>query len=194
MANVAVVFSSNEGQTRTIAEHMKRRLVDHGDTVALYQVSKQAPGRPLAGEFDTVIVGGPVYAGKYPKTLVRWAKNQQPFLQTKKTAFFSVSLSAADSRPEARKADDELLKSFLTATGLHPAYVASIAGALKYREYGWLKRWIMKRNSRSAGGPTDTTRDYEMTDWSQVDLFVDSVSGRQADNRFITDDRLKGVA
>ena len=31
---------------------------------------------------------------------------------------------------------------------------------------------LLKRISRRAGGPTDTSRDYEMTDWNQVVRFA----------------------
>lgn len=41
----------------------------------------------------------------------------------------------------------------------------AVAGALLYTRYGWLKRWIMRRIVRKAGGDVDTTRDYEYTDW-----------------------------
>jgi menaquinone-dependent protoporphyrinogen IX oxidase len=33
----------------------------------------------------------------------------------------------------------------------------------------------MKRIARKAGAPTDTSRDYELTDWPRLDRFIDEV-------------------
>jgi menaquinone-dependent protoporphyrinogen oxidase len=33
----------------------------------------------------------------------------------------------------------------------------------------------MKRISRKAGGPVDTSRDYEFTDWNRIDQLVDDL-------------------
>jgi menaquinone-dependent protoporphyrinogen oxidase len=43
-----------------------------------------------------------------------------------------------------------------------------VAGRLAYTQYGLLKRFVMRRIALKAGGPTDTSRDHEMTDWEQV--------------------------
>ena len=48
------------------------------------------------------------------------------------------------------------------------------AGALKYVEYDYFKRWMMKRIAEEEDGPTDTSRDHELTDWPALDEFVDA--------------------
>jgi menaquinone-dependent protoporphyrinogen oxidase len=47
-----------------------------------------------------------------------------------------------------------------------------VAGALPYTRYNWLKRWIMRRIVAKAGGDTDTTRDFEYTDWEDLRAFA----------------------
>jgi menaquinone-dependent protoporphyrinogen oxidase len=56
--------------------------------------------------------------------------------------------------------------------------VATLGGALRYTQYGFLKRFLMKQISRRHNGPTDTSRDYEFTDWQRVDRFVERVLRR----------------
>ncbi len=34
----------------------------------------------------------------------------------------------------------------------------------------------MKRISKAEGGPTDTSHDYEMTDWVKLDRFADEIA------------------
>jgi menaquinone-dependent protoporphyrinogen oxidase len=47
-----------------------------------------------------------------------------------------------------------------------------VAGALPYTRYGWLKRQMIKRIVAKAGGDTDTTRDFEYTDWNDLRNFT----------------------
>ena len=44
-----------------------------------------------------------------------------------------------------------------------------MAGAINYTRYNPLLRWYMKRASKLNGGSTDTSRDHEYTDWTQVE-------------------------
>ena len=73
-----------------------------------------------------------------------------------------------DGRAKARQFADQLLDM----TGWHPALTETIGGAMAYTKYNPFLRWVVKRASKAAGGPTDTSRDHEMTDWSQVERFV----------------------
>jgi len=47
---------------------------------------------------------------------------------------------------------------------------------MAYTQYGPILRWFTKIVSRRRGGPTDTTRDHEMTDWAAVDRFAERVA------------------
>jgi menaquinone-dependent protoporphyrinogen oxidase len=194
MKNIAIVFTSRYGQTRMIAEHIKLRLKEQGHSASIHEVTGRTFGRELSADVDAVIIGSPVYVHRFPNSILLWARNQQGFLRGKTTAFFSVAMNAADKRPEARKGDDDLIREFISLSGLSPDYVASIAGALNFTRYGWFTRWVMKRISRANGGPTDTSRDYEFTDWAQVDLFTDTVVGKEQEPRFVTHERLAGAA
>jgi len=47
-----------------------------------------------------------------------------------------------------------------------------IAGALKYTQYNFFIKWVMKGIARKEGGSTDTSRDHEYTDWEQVTAYA----------------------
>ncbi|HSJ13546.1 MAG TPA: hypothetical protein VK939_03970, partial [Longimicrobiales bacterium] len=47
-----------------------------------------------------------------------------------------------------------------------------VGGALRYSEYGVLKRLMMKHIARSHGLSGDTSRDHELTDWDRVRSFT----------------------
>ena len=50
-----------------------------------------------------------------------------------------------------------------------PARTARIAGALQYREYDAFTRQLMRLLMKRMGHPTDTSQDYDYTDWEAVD-------------------------
>jgi len=86
------------------------------------------------------------------------------------TGFFSVSLSAG---VEKQKAEAVLyLDAFLQKAEWSPTIKTTFAGGLLYREYGFLKRWMMKEIARDAGKDTDTSKNHEYIDWKAVDGFV----------------------
>ena len=47
----------------------------------------------------------------------------------------------------------------------------NLTGALRYTHYGWLTRMLMRRIVAKAGGDTDTSRDYDYTDWTDLAQF-----------------------
>lgn len=189
MQNVAIVFASKQGQTRKIAHAMVEQLAKRGIAAQLYDLSQ--PKRPqLGAHVDGIIVGGPVYMGRFPRRLQRWVRDHHDRLRAHPSAFFSVSMNAADNRSEMRRADDELLEKFVEHTGWAPDFVASFAGAIKYREYNWLVRRVMKSKSDAAGVKTQTNLDYEFTDWQAVKEFVTDYATQRPDSPFATTQRL----
>jgi menaquinone-dependent protoporphyrinogen oxidase len=191
MKKVAIVVPSPYGQTAKIAHFMQDRLALTVDRVELLHPTgdENRPPANIDG-FDAVIIGGPIFNGKYMPELVEWTRQNLDKLNAIPCGFFSVSLNAADKRPQARQDDDRLLREFLAQTNLKPGFVASLAGALQYTRYGFFKRLMMKRISAAAGGPTDTSKDHEMTDWSEVAAFVDAFAANDDASRFATSKRL----
>ena len=60
-----------------------------------------------------------------------------------------------------------ILDAFTTEHGWKPNMTASFAGALKYTQYNWLKRALIKHIAKKEGGSTDTSQDHEYTDWTR---------------------------
>ena len=177
--------ATSYGQTAKIAKFLQTELEAAG-----MHVQRLSPSDKLT-DVDAVIIGCPVYIGKFAPEVIEWTRSNLAKLNAISTGFFSVSLNAADARPKARKADDELLAGFLTQTGVAARYIASFAGMIHYTKYGWFKRWMMKRICASAGGPTDTTKDHELTDWPQVAAFAQAFIAQEATSPFATEHRLR---
>jgi hypothetical protein len=88
------------------------------------------------------------------------------------TGFFSTCLTATPGTREAYLESLGPVSKFLEEVSWTPDWIASFPGALNYREYNPLVRWVMKRISQKEGGPTDASRDYELTRWEEVSRFA----------------------
>lgn len=185
MKHIALIYSSKYGQTRKIATFMRDRLLSEGFKVSLDCID-DGHTQKLSPLVDAVIVGAPVYREKFSKPLLSWINSRSADLAKRPSAFYSVSLNAADERVECRVGDQRVLTRFLDRVNWEPTFVASFAGAIKFTQYNWFIRFILKRISASAGGPTDTTKDHELTDWRIIEKFLKDFTHGEINSPFLT--------
>ena len=168
---ILIAYATSYGQTAKIAARMADLLMASGEAVTLVNAGNH-PRDFRAGEFDGVIIGGSVIGGRHQRALAHFVRAHRAALNTVPAAFFSVSGSAASPLEGERAKARQILDQFLDAAGWQPLLTETIGGAMAYTKYNPFLRWFVKRASKVAGGPTDTSRDHEMTDWSQVERFV----------------------
>jgi menaquinone-dependent protoporphyrinogen oxidase len=172
MNEVPVFYATNEGQTRRIAERVAAILREQGFSSAAVDVSSNEASAVDWQRVKGAVLGASLHLGKYQKRASVFARERHDSLNRVPSAFFGVSLSAASKNPEERAAAERLARSFPEGTGWRPARIESFAGALAYSQYSFLVRFFMKRIARKEGGPTDTTRDHDLTDWAAVSRFA----------------------
>lgn len=168
MPNILIVYASTHGHTRRIAERIADTMRADGADVAL----AHADGAPAPTGYDAVVVGASIHAGHHQREVVTWASRHRTRLAVLPTAFFSVCLTAADDTDEARADTRRYLDEFAEATGWTPTRATTFAGALQYREYDFMTRLIMRLMMRKGHHPTETSRDYDYTDWDAVERFA----------------------
>ncbi|MDQ2051012.1 flavodoxin domain-containing protein [Natronolimnohabitans sp. A-GB9] len=171
MARVLVCYATSEGQTATIAERIGDVLATDGHDTDLVH-AKHPPSGLDPGEYDGVVVGASIHMGSHQTAIDQFVRDHRTTLNRCPSAFFSVSLTAAHPDPADREPVREILEDFLEETGWDPDTTLLVGGALKYSEYGLLKRFLMRRVVGKEGGDTDTSRDYEYTDWEEVEAFA----------------------
>jgi menaquinone-dependent protoporphyrinogen oxidase len=91
------------------------------------------------------------------------------------SAFVSVSLSAAGRDEDDIQGLAACVAEFQRSTGWTPQCVHHVAGAFRYTQYDFFKRWAMKYIAWRKGAPTDASQDYELTDWDDLGQFADNV-------------------
>jgi menaquinone-dependent protoporphyrinogen oxidase len=133
---------------------------------------RDAPPDADPADYDAVVVGASIHAGKHQREIVDWVARHRAQLGLLPSAFFSVCLTAADDTEESRAATRGYHDEFAAATGWQPALRVTFAGALQYREYDFATRLVMRLLMRRGDHPTDTSHDYDYTDWDAVDRFA----------------------
>jgi menaquinone-dependent protoporphyrinogen oxidase len=172
MARIAVVFGTTNGQTAKISRRIVEVLRAEGHVVELIDTRAVIPSGALVG-VQAAVIAGSVKMGRFPRPLTAFVQAHLGKLLGIPTAFVPVSLSAA--RKNSASAQREVQKTtarFISETGLNPGIIQPAAGALVYSRYGFFTKLVMRFISKRTGGDTDTSRDYEYTDWTAVDGFA----------------------
>ena len=171
MTHILIVYGTTDGHTRKIVQVLAEDLRAQRCCVDILDAG--GPLRRLSPEaHDGVIVAASVHIGDYQRSVARWVRAHAPMLNTMPTAFLSVCLAVLEKDPAAHREVARIMNRFLTRHGWRPMITKLVAGALPYTRYGWLKRRMMKRIAAKAGGDTDTTRDFEYTDWNDLRDFA----------------------
>lgn len=169
MQPILVAYATTEGHTRKVAEFIAERLRIRGHRVDIVDVAG-ATALDVTAAYQAAFIGGSVH--QHQSALLHFVKSNRDWLASMPWALFSVSLAAAqddmDSRLEAQRMADE----FIDDSGLKPLVTRCVAGALKYTQYDFFKRMMMRMISRERGGSTDTSKDIEYTNWDNVEAFV----------------------
>lgn len=170
MVKILIAYDTTEGQTRKVAQHVADVIARSGQEVEVIEIRRPPMGFTL-DRFDAIVIGASIHLGKHSRQLSQFVGRHIARLNAVPSAFFSVSLSAAGSEKERADAS-RFVDEFLAESGWNPAVKTTIAGGLRYREYNFLKRWMMKKIAKQGGKDTDTSRNHEYTDWNAVNQFV----------------------
>ena len=171
MPSVLLLHASTHGHTAKIAGRIATALEAEGIDVDLRRVPLGGDD-PAPRDYDAVIVGVSIHAGRPQREVVDWARRHRAALGMRPSAFFSVCLTAADDTDEARAATRRYLDEFVEATGWTPGRATTFAGALQYKEYDFMTRVLIRLMMHKGGHPTDTSRDHDFTDWEAVERFA----------------------
>jgi menaquinone-dependent protoporphyrinogen oxidase len=175
-----IFYATREGQGKRVAEHIAERLRTLRFDVDVRDV-RDSPESIDTLPYELAFLVASVHVGHHEREIIRFVKAHRLDLARVDASFLSLTLSEAGAEdlaapPEKREAAAadarRMIEVFVEETRWRPAHALPVAGALTYSKYNFLIKLIMKLIARRAGGPTDTSRDYEFTDWAAVDRFV----------------------
>lgn len=175
MSSILIVYGSTYGQTERIACRIAELLREADYTVDMHR-GDQLPDPLTLGTYAGVVVAASVLKGHHQGYIREFVSRHAHRLNRLPTAFVSVCGAARGDPLTAEAYVDALLRE----SGWQPTIARSFTGAVAYTKYPWLLRWVMKRISRQKGLPTDTSRDWDLTEWDQVDRFGRALAARFA--------------
>ena len=173
MSRILLVYASKHGQTFAVASHVAQRLRTAGHAVDVVDAASRPPA---PDSYDLAIVGACIELARHSAYTCDYVLRHRAALAAMPTAFFSVSMSAA--QPDAGRDPHGYMEKTFTQVGWHPDVCEAFGGALRYRQYGWLTRFALKQMAKRAGHSTDTSRDHVFTDFAAVTAFADRLADR----------------
>ncbi|MCU5772157.1 menaquinone-dependent protoporphyrinogen IX dehydrogenase [Erwiniaceae bacterium BAC15a-03b] len=163
-----ILFSSREGQTREIASYIANSIKEEMecDVFNILRVEQID-----WSQYDRVLIGGSIHYGHFHPAVAKFVKRHLHELQQRASGFFCVNLTArkVDKRTPQTNA---YTRKFLLQSPWQPDCCAVFAGALRYARYRWFDRVMIQLIMRMTGGETDTSKEVEYTDWTQVARFA----------------------
>lgn len=169
--STVIFYLTRDGQTKKIAEQIAQQLPD---TPQIISLREQQPTAEQLRQFDRIIIGASIRYGHFDPILEKFIQQHSKLLNEKKSAFFSVNLTARKANrntPETNTYTRKLLQRI----HWQPQLVDVFAGALRYPRYRWFDRVMIRFIMKITGGETDTSKEYEYTDWRKVSQFADKI-------------------
>lgn len=163
-----MLYLTTDGQTKQIAEKIAEQFSTPVELVALRD--QAVVSRLNLADFDQIIIGASIRYGHFDKLLYDFVERHFELLNRKKSAFFSVNLTARKANRKTVETNTYTRK-FLAKVKWKPSEVEVIAGALRYPRYTFFDRVMIQFIMKITKGETDASREYEYTDWQQVAEF-----------------------
>lgn len=173
MAGILVVYATVEGQSARIASLIADHLTRSKHTTATFNASAPHAEETDLSSFDGLIVVAPVHAQAHHPAARRFITEHAETLTRMPSALVSVSLHAASGEAEDIEEMRQYVDILCGETKWLPRAVHYAAGALKFTEFDFFKRWMAKRLVKSLDMPLDPGKDVEFTDWPALYGFVD---------------------
>lgn len=130
-----IVYDSKHGFTEKCVQLMAQ---GHEKQVEYWPLQYN-PGAPVWSDYHQIVLGGPVYFGKFSAKVGNFVKRYRDQLMERKLALFAVSLSGKASA-------SDYISASLPADLLDHAHArACFGGAIQWKKLSWLERFILHR-------------------------------------------------
>ena len=179
MLPTLIAYSTTDGQTLQICQHLQQTLQSRGQRAVVMPVA-QAQNLDLA-DFGVLVLGASIRYGRHQREVQRFISQHHAALNRQPSVFFSVN--AVARKPEKRSLHtNPYVKRFLHGLAWQPQHVAILAGKIDYPRYGFFDKHMIRFIMHLTGGPTDMRSTTEFTDWAQVQALGQHIAD-QAEKR-----------
>tara|TARA_Y100001968_G_C19323042_1_gene700280 strand:- start:215 stop:751 length:537 start_codon:yes stop_codon:yes gene_type:complete len=171
-AKLLIIYSSVDGHTKHICEYIEEKLKQNKEITIS---SMEESNKFKLEEFDEIVIGASVRYGYHRKNVYEFINSNKEILDKKKTAFFSLNLTARKPEKNTPETNPYIIK-FLKKVNWEPSLKGVFAGRLDYPSLDCANKLAILFIMVITNGPKDISQVYELTDWSKVDELIDSIS------------------
>lgn len=136
--NTLIVYASKYGTTEECAQLLGEAL--DGDVKLLNLSKNQASD---LADFDSVVIGGPIYAGRIHKKIRLFCQQSEEQLLSKRLGLFICDMEEGDSSKK------QLTQNFSEALVSHALITDSFGGQFLFSRMGWFTKKLIKLMSKS---------------------------------------------
>ncbi|OPY26243.1 MAG: protoporphyrinogen oxidase [Methanomassiliicoccales archaeon PtaU1.Bin030] len=166
---VLVAFGSKYGSTASLAGFIGEELRSRGYEVDV--VDLRLDPDPEVESYDIIVLGSPVFVGKWTREARRFLESNGAQLCERKVALF---VSCSDVLfPEKIESGRKMYLEDVAASvpGLRPVSLGMFGGVIDFSRYGALTKALLAgvgTKKQLAGRGIDVTSPYDYRDWEQV--------------------------
>ena len=167
-----IIYSSVDGHTKTICEHILKLIKQENkvDIVSLNNVQNKS-----LSEYDMITVGASIRYGKHRQELFQFIKKNHTTLNARQNAFFTVNAVARKNNKNT-PTTTPYTKKYLKSSKWQPGILGVFGGKIDYPKYNFFDKRIIQFIMLITQGPTDTSKSYEFTNWKDVEHFSGKIS------------------
>ncbi len=171
-AKLLILYSTVDGHTKHICEYMSEKLnKDKKITIGPIEESDKYN----LSDFNEIVLGASVRYGYHRKNVYEFIETNKKILDQKKTAFFSLNLTARKPEKNSPETNPYIIK-FLKKVDWKPTKKGVFAGRLDYPSLDCANKLAILLIMVITNGPKDISQVYELTDWRKVDALIESIS------------------
>lgn len=168
--NTLVIYASKHGTVGRCASMLCEKLIGRVD---LYKLG--AGSIPDLKQYDKIIIGGSIYAGKIQKEVSRFCSKNLNALKEKKIGLFICCMNKKGADMQLNNAFPKELTNVAMAKG-------SFGGEFKFKEMNFIENLITKMVSKSLAkeDPSlviDTKKDLSLLSIENINKFATLING-----------------
>ncbi|QNS15653.1 menaquinone-dependent protoporphyrinogen IX dehydrogenase [Mannheimia bovis] len=168
-----ILYFTTDGQTKKIAERLADSITHDVELISLKDQAVDF-GEKIANA-DQIVIGASIRYGHFNPLVYQFVEQHYVVLNQKKTAFYGVNLTARKANRNTPETNTYIRK-FLAKIKWQPTQVEVFAGALFYPRYNLFDRVMIRFIMKITKGETDTSKEYEYTDWQKVESFGEKLN------------------
>ena len=170
-SKLIILYSTVDGHTKNICKYIYGKLKNKKN---ISFSSLEDSEKFNLKQFDEIVIGASVRYGYHRKNVYDFIKKNKSILEDKKTAFFSINLTARKSEKSTAETNPYVYK-FLKKIKWEPTIKDVFAGRLDYPNLDTLNKLAILFIMIITNGPKDTSKKYELTDWKRVDNLIKTI-------------------